>query len=181
MARIPIRSASDVLASFMDRDLADKAERASGFFRSWKQVVGERLSAHSRVAEVERGIVIVEADHPSWIQLLQLREEEILSAIKRDWPELKVRAVAFRLGSGDLTRAQGGADHTPARTDERERESMPAEELAEDDSTTEGAGNGGSPPIKVIKDERLKSALERLRESVKRKTGSKRGEGGNKP
>ncbi len=181
MARIPIRAASDVLASFMDRDLADKAERASGFFRSWKQVVGERLSAHSRVAEVERGIVIVEADHPSWIQLLQMRQEEILSAIKRDWPELKVRAVAFRLGSGELPRPAAGTERTLAKTDEGEPDTMTADGRGDGEAAAEGEGRAGSAPLKSIKDERLKSALERLRESVKRKAGSRRGEGGNEP
>jgi hypothetical protein len=142
----------------MDEELAGKAERASGFFRSWKQVVGERLSAHSRVAELERGIVIVEADHPSWIQLLQLRQEEILGSIKRGWPELQVRGVAFRLGNG---RAPGKKAETPAPVPEGENEA------AEDAQSPEEKAQ--APGMAWIKDERLKSALERLKKSAKQR------------
>jgi hypothetical protein len=158
MPSAPIRSASDILTAFMDEELAGKAERASGLFRSWKQVVGERLSAHSRVAELERGIVIVEADHPSWIQLLQLRQEEILGSVKRGWPELQVRGVAFRLGSGIAPGKKADTPVTaPGGEGEPAQDSMAAETEAP------------APGMARIKDERLKSALERLRNSAKRR------------
>jgi hypothetical protein len=158
MPNAPIRSASDILAAFMDEELAGKAERASGFFRSWKQVVGERLSAHSRVAELERGIVIVEADHPSWIQLLQLRQEEILGSIKRGWPELQVRGVAFRLGTGNAA----GKKTDPAIPVQRDETESP-------EDATAAEKDNSAPSMAKIKDERLKSALERLRKSAKRR------------
>jgi predicted nucleic acid-binding Zn ribbon protein len=54
-------------------------------------------AAHSRIRELERGILLVEADHPGWIQILQTKQKELLLAVKRRYPELDVRDISFRL------------------------------------------------------------------------------------
>lgn len=97
MAEVPLKKVSDLLATFLDHNLSAKAERVSAFFGAWRRIAGERLSAHSSVVEVDRGIVMVEADHPSWIQLLQMKQEEMLRRIRADYPQLAVKGLAFRL------------------------------------------------------------------------------------
>jgi len=80
---------------------ADEAQGWARFFSSWNSSVGERLAAHSRPVDVRNGIVLVEAEHPGWIQLLQLKQEGLLAQLKRAFPELGIRGIAFRLqGSG---------------------------------------------------------------------------------
>ncbi len=111
-----ISKVSDLLAAFLDRNLSAKAERVSEFFRSWRRMAGDKLSAHSEVVEVDRGIVIVEADHPSWIQLLQMREEELLRRIRTDYPQLEIRGMAFRLKSAGQA-ARGAVPSEPATLD----------------------------------------------------------------
>lgn len=80
---------------------ADEAQGWARFFSSWNSSVGERLAAHSKPVDVRNGIVIVEAEHPGWIQLLQLKQEGLLAQLKKAFPELGIRGIAFRLqGAG---------------------------------------------------------------------------------
>ncbi|MCL2380322.1 MAG: DUF721 domain-containing protein [Treponema sp.] len=95
----------------------ETARSASGLFSSWAQVVTEvwhraertaktgdvpAAAVHSRIRELERGVLLVEADHPGWVQVLQTRQEEILSAVQRRNPDMDIRAIAFRLSREPL-------------------------------------------------------------------------------
>lgn len=141
----------NILSSFMDENLSSKAGRVSSFFKSWRHIAGERLAAHSRVSEVENGIVIVEADHPSWIQLLQMRQEEMLIAVKKGWPELEIRGIAFRI---PRTGPAPARDAKPAVS-----ETPPADRTDLADEPLKHA-------YKPVTDGRLAAALERLKKSV---------------
>jgi hypothetical protein len=90
------RKASEIIGTILSPDVAAKAGSWSRFFGSWERAAGERLSAHSRPVDVRNGIVIVEADHPGWVQLLQLEQKRILDAIKRSFPELGITGIAFK-------------------------------------------------------------------------------------
>jgi predicted nucleic acid-binding Zn ribbon protein len=90
------RKASEIIGTILSPDVAAKAGSWSRFFGSWERAAGERLSAHSRPVDVRNGIVIVEADHPGWVQLLQLDQKRILDAIKRSFPELEITGIAFK-------------------------------------------------------------------------------------
>ena len=113
-----MRKAGDILtALFRDRfgpEFLENARANVDLFSSWKDIVasvwpqslenGQRqddipaAAVHSHVGELENGVVLVEADHPGWIQILQTKQSELLSTVQRKYPELKIRAIAFRLG-----------------------------------------------------------------------------------
>jgi hypothetical protein len=90
------RKASEIIGTILSPEVAAKAGSWSRFFGSWERAAGERLSAHSRPVDVRNGIVIVEADHPGWIQLLQLEQKRILDTIKHSFPELEITGIAFK-------------------------------------------------------------------------------------
>jgi hypothetical protein len=145
----------NVLSSFFEENLSAKAGKVSEFFKSWRNIAGERLSSHSRVVEVENGIVIVEAEHPSWIQLLQMRQEEMLCAIEKGWPELAVKGIAFRL-RGDAPKRSSAGPFSPERPVIRDEEG-PAETAAQGETPAEKA---------PIKDVRLAHAIDKLKETI---------------
>lgn len=99
-----IKDVSALLANFFDEGKLRSGERYASFFSSWATIVGSRLAAHSRVADIDKGLLLVEADHPGWIQLLQLRQSSILEDAARRFPELGLRGIGFRL-SGQLSQA----------------------------------------------------------------------------
>lgn len=92
-----IKDVSSLLRAFFDDETARKGGRYAEFFSSWKGIAGDRLASHSRVADIDRHNLVVEAEHPGWIQLLQLRQSEILAAVNRRFPELELRGIVFRL------------------------------------------------------------------------------------
>jgi len=94
-----VKSARELLSAFFDEEKLKRGGLYVDFFASWKFLVGDQLAAHSHIAEIEKGVLIIEAEHPGWIQLLQLRQTTILEGISQRFPELGLRSIAFRLGS----------------------------------------------------------------------------------
>jgi hypothetical protein len=92
-----IKDVSTLLSSFFSEDKLRRGQEFSSFFSSWPVLVGPRLAAHSRVADVEKGLLVVEADHPGWIQLLQIKQSSILEDVSSRYPELGLRGIVFRL------------------------------------------------------------------------------------
>jgi predicted nucleic acid-binding Zn ribbon protein len=111
-----MRKAGDVISDLFREqfgpEFMETARSTVGLFSSWSRVVasvwrrdtaeGENedipaAAAHSRIRELERGMLLVEADHPGWIQILGTRQQELLSAVQRCYPELNIRGIAFRL------------------------------------------------------------------------------------
>ena len=110
-----MKKAGDIItALFRDRfgpEFLETAKSNADLFSSWQKIVaaawprhnsGEQedipaAASHSGIAELEKGVLLVEADHPGWIQILQTRQSELLSAVQRRYPDLGIQAIAFRL------------------------------------------------------------------------------------
>ena len=103
------RKASDIIAElFRDRfgpDFLEEARLSANLFSTWDIILTELwpqddklpVAAHSRIKELERGVLFVEADHPGWIQILQTRQGELLSALQHRFPELEIKSITFKL------------------------------------------------------------------------------------
>jgi hypothetical protein len=146
-----MKKAGDLLTAFFDEQLPKTARTYSGLFDTWRSIAGERIAAHSRVAEMKQNILLVEADHPGWIQILQTRKTELLSAVRRRFPSLSVSGSSFRLSRppGNPAAGSGGAaaeEPEPAAKDTGE--------------TSAGDPYGG------IQDEQFKETLKRLEQSI---------------
>jgi hypothetical protein len=123
MADSRIKSASEILAGFFDRELASAGGEYRGFSQAWKNIAGPRLGEHSRPRDIKHGILLVEAEHQGWIQLLLMQQNRIIAEIGRRFPSLGIRGMAFRL-----------ADQGPEtnETAELERPSTAREEAKEE-------------------------------------------------
>lgn len=64
--------------------------------------LGSNLYTHSRIIDLKNGILLVEADHPGWIQTLRLYQKYILNGLMRKLPNLKISSLAFRLRGTNL-------------------------------------------------------------------------------
>ena len=99
MDDLRIKSARELLAAFFDEEKLRRGSGYAEFFSSWKYLVGEQIAAHSRIADIKDGVLIVETEHPGWIQLLQLRQKAILDGVAVRYPEVNLRSIVFRVGS----------------------------------------------------------------------------------
>ena len=147
-----IKDVSSLLAKFFDEATLKRGGTYAGFLSSWPSIVGSRLASHSRVADVDKGMLVVEAEHPGWIQLLQLRQSGILEAVAGRFPELELRGIVFRLAkeapraaSGPTAGPSAAADGAPA-----------AESIPEAPAGTEG-----------IKDPELRARLQGLKDAMR--------------
>jgi hypothetical protein len=128
MADSGAKSVSELLSAFFDHDMAAKGASYSGFGRAWKSIAGTRLGEHSRPVDIRHGILIVEAEHQGWMQLLQLQQDRILEEIARRFPELEISGVAFKLSRGDFSKPE----EVPSRENDKGGSKAQAGALADE-------------------------------------------------
>jgi hypothetical protein len=96
-----VKTAGELLAAFFDTNIREKAQNYSDLFSCWTLITEKTgissAAAHSRIVELERAVLLVEADHPGWIQILQTRQAQLLKAVIRRFPDLEIRGISFRL------------------------------------------------------------------------------------
>jgi hypothetical protein len=116
------------LRLFLDRDTAEQAELYQGFFSGWKNLVGERIAAHSRVKDLQNGIVIVEVDHPGWMQMIQIKQSQVVDILRKKYPALEIRGLRLQLpwkndrAAVSPGESRGAARRNDERNDEQEGE-----------------------------------------------------------
>lgn len=112
-----MEKASEILKVLLNDEQLEDAGMYSSFFNGWKEIVGDK-AAHSRITDIVRNAVIIEVDHPGWMQLIKMDEQRILKIMRERYPQLEIRSLRYVLGrrSGDPV----------LKTDDPE--SMPGEE-----------------------------------------------------
>jgi len=107
-----MKKASEILSQFFDQAQLEKAQKYSSFFRSWRTIVGIDIASHTRVREIERDVLIVEADHPGWAQMIELKKRRILRDINKKYPEFSLSNIRVwivqQLGAGDSVEREEG-------------------------------------------------------------------------
>jgi hypothetical protein len=166
-----MKRAGEYLAAIIDADLLSKAKTYSGFFSSWAGITQScgiaAAAGYSRIRELEKGVLVVEADHPGWVQLLQAKAQGLLTTARRRFPELDIRGISFTLskpsGSG---RAAAGVEPEEAKeagTGEKARpEAGPASGL----ESGVNAGSGAGIWERIAEGE-FKDSLKRLERSIR--------------
>lgn len=142
-----MKKASDILSQFLDHAQLEKARTYNSFFRSWKSIVGTDIASHSRVKEIEKGKLIVEADHPGWAQKIEWKKRGILRDVKRRYPELAISEI--RVWIVDSIQIEEVEEHTaPIPADlietvqeEAEKKEHEPKKKAEDDQQLQGLLN----------------------------------------
>jgi predicted nucleic acid-binding Zn ribbon protein len=96
-----VKRIGDLLKLFMQERGWANGNPYDPLFKEWGKIAGGSLSAHSRLVDVQKGILLVEVDHPGWLQLAQLRKAALLEAAKRVAPLASIDGIRFRVGAGD--------------------------------------------------------------------------------
>jgi hypothetical protein len=101
-----MKRAGDLLRSFFDEahfdpDSLENGRRTAGLLTSWaaaaKAVNLSAAADHSRIRELEHKILVIEAEHPGWVQLLQTKQNQLLEYVQRKFPELPIQGISFCL------------------------------------------------------------------------------------
>jgi hypothetical protein len=148
-----MKRAGDVLSVIFDERLMKKAEGYSRLFSYWAEAVKKNGIApaadHSRIKELDQGILLIETDHPGWKQIIQTKQGMILNDFRRSFPDLEISGISLMLG----------------RTGPQSEEPAPAAPSA---AETSQISYTASPEAgyDAIKDEAFKETLKRLERSI---------------
>jgi predicted nucleic acid-binding Zn ribbon protein len=98
-----MKKAGDVLSALFDENTLNKAKNYGELFSPtlWAGLLESsglaQGTSHSRIVELEKTVLLIEADHPGWIQLFQTKQKALLEAVQRRFPELSLTGISFRL------------------------------------------------------------------------------------
>jgi hypothetical protein len=108
-----MKKIGELLSAFFDEDTIKKAQGYNALFSSWKDIAGESLAAHSRIVELEKSVLRIEADHPGWIQILQIRQKSLLNRVCRKFPALTITGISFKLSRNPAVPVRPDYDAEP--------------------------------------------------------------------
>jgi hypothetical protein len=94
-----MKKAAEVLARLLEKGPAG-ANPFSSLFGGWQDIAGVSLAEHCRAYEVRHHSLLVEADHPGWMQLLLMQKKAILARIRQRFPQLELRDIKVRVNPG---------------------------------------------------------------------------------
>ena len=98
-----MKKAGDLFSAIIDEDMLGKAREYSRLFSAWEQLTQKHgiaaAASHTFLSDIKRDILLVEADHPGWIQLLQTKKHLLLNDMQAAFPSLGINGIAFKLGS----------------------------------------------------------------------------------
>ena len=118
-----VKKVNDLLTAYFseqfDSETLETARITSGLYTSWaaaaKEIKIEAASDHSRIRDFDRGVLLIEAEHPGWVQLLQTKQDQLLKLFQKKFPELKIQGVSFCLSRTPISRPpeSGGSAAAP--------------------------------------------------------------------
>jgi hypothetical protein len=167
-----MRKAGDLLSAIIDENMIYQARNYSELFHSWVRLTAKHGIAaaadHSRIRELERNVLLVEADHPGWIQILQTKSHKLLADLQSRFPDLALTGISIRLSRQPPLAAAPESVPPPAAAGE------PAIPSGEDVSPEPAEpGNLAAPVEKKksgyegITDEKLRDLLKSLEEHIR--------------
>jgi len=93
-----MKKASDIVSIMLDSLIQNEQQReAVSLFSAWAKIAGINEGSHSKIEEIESGIVWVKVDHPGWLQKLEMKRSTILRKLQKNYPELSIKTIRFRL------------------------------------------------------------------------------------
>ena len=162
--RDDIQKAGDVLKDLFNHLNFKEGQAYVSFFSDWLDLVGVDLACHVRPIDIRRKALVLEVDHPGWMQMFQLKQKRILHRIQKKHPSLEITAVHFRL--------KGTAAEEPHMDpDQVDRGyAPPGSSVTQVPSEQTPRVQRSSAQPAFIKNHRLRKALENLGKEIKKRS-----------
>ncbi|MFP4364114.1 MAG: DUF721 domain-containing protein [Spirochaetia bacterium] len=123
--------ADRVLQGLLRNINTQHSQKYVSLFRSWENIVGQDLSAHSKLEELENGVCIVGVDHPGWVQMFLMRKAAILKKLQKAYPQLEIKNIRVFVRSDIQTQEQ---DKTKPKATENKQEQAVQEQQNEQEN-----------------------------------------------
>lgn len=85
---------------------------AMEIYGSWNQLLSKlsqkyssckNLVGHTTVSDCKNGILLVEVDHPGWIQILKMYQKIILKEMNKKFEKEKITSIVFKMKGENYT------------------------------------------------------------------------------
>ena len=87
----------DILKSGLEKwDFGPTLKRYE-VLEKWNDLVGPQIAEKSRATGLQGEILLVEVDHPAWVQELNLLRPQLLKKIRVSFPRSGVKDIKFSL------------------------------------------------------------------------------------
>lgn len=104
----PYRKVDEIISNIFENISTEKMNDNINMINSWKSVlmsinsrtnknIGNLLVSHTKVIDLKNKVLLIETDHPGYIQTLQMYNSYILRGLKQKVPELEITYLSFRL------------------------------------------------------------------------------------
>jgi predicted nucleic acid-binding Zn ribbon protein len=93
-----VKKVGDLLREFLKEKGWLGGNPYEPLFVQWQKIAGEALAGHARLVDVRSSMLIVEVDHPGWLQMLRLRQDAIMEAARKAAPQVSLEGIRARLG-----------------------------------------------------------------------------------
>ena len=168
-----MKTAGDVLSALFDEKFLKKAHGYSKLYDSWTDITAKNgiaaASAHSRIKDMNNGILLVEMDHPGWKQILQTKQSKLLNDFRIRFPDMNITGISLMLGKADLSEQSGEAIEQSVESNEtsgaENYHSVSANQIF-DESSCEISSESVASDIESIKDDELKEKLIQLGQTI---------------
>lgn len=89
------RSAGDLIQQiFANLKISTQGQ---SIFDAWTELVGDETAEHIKIKDIKGKALLLEADHPGWVQVAQLKKKEILEKIKERFPDNNISIIKVSL------------------------------------------------------------------------------------
>jgi predicted nucleic acid-binding Zn ribbon protein len=96
-----LRKVGDILKDYLRERGWLTGNPYAPLFNDWNRIAGTGLASHARLVDVREGFMIVEVDHPGWMQMARMQKHTLLSAARAAAPEARITDIRFLLGGQD--------------------------------------------------------------------------------
>ncbi len=158
------KSARELVAKLFSSVDSSAGRQYVALHQNWQSLVGIDLAAHSEPVDIRRDALVVELDHPGWMQMLQMQERRLVQRLRRDFPELAIKTLQMRLKNEPDAREQAveqpveqPVEQTPAQGGKQAGEAKREPERSKKREQPEH-----SEGLDRIDDPELRERLERL-------------------
>lgn len=112
-----MKKAAEILSRLLETREQSAAGQYASVFAAWQEISGVSLAEHSQVYEIRNRNLLVEVDHPGWMQMLLLAKRSILDKVRRRYPQLGIQDLKIRvnLSYAETERPKGSVER-PAET-----------------------------------------------------------------
>jgi len=163
-----MKTAGNILSALFDEGFVKKANGYSKLFNSWADITAKNGIAaaadHSRIKDLDRGILLIEMDHPGWKQILQTKQSKLLNDFRYRFPQMDITGIALM-----LAKDEPGSKQTEEET---KRDIIPKEQTATaslQEREEKEQQQKSEPLVKgydAIKDDDFKEKLKNLGQTI---------------